>query len=84
MTPQELTKIRETLNLTKKDLASKLGTTAMLVGKYEKGSAPIPETIIKSVEVLMGAAASTATPSPDADITPVEEEMPTTAEEVKD
>ena len=78
MTPQELTKIRETLNLTKKDLASKLGTTAMLVGKYEKGSAPIPETIIKSLEALMGA--ESATPAVDEAIaTPVEE---TVAEEV--
>ena len=53
MTPQELTEIRTALNLTKTDLAKKLGITAMLVGKYEKGSAPIPETVIKSVEALM-------------------------------
>ena len=72
MTPQELTEIRTTLNLTKSDLAKMLGITPMLVGKYEKGSVPIPEKIIKSVEELMGAVQETAATAEEM-ATPIEE-----------
>ena len=79
MTPQELTEIRTTLNLTKSDLAKMLGITPMLVGKYEKGSVPIPEKIIKSVEELMGAVQETATTAEEM-ATPIEEaSLPTGA-----
>ena len=63
MTDKELTKIRESLNLTKTDLAKKLSITPMLLGKYEKGTAAIPEAIINAVQELMGAIVQTA---PDA------------------
>lgn len=43
MTKEELTKIREEKKLSKKDFAALLGISAMLLGKYEKGSCAIPE-----------------------------------------
>ena len=60
MTNKELTEIREGLNLTKTDLAKKLSITPMLLGKYEKGTVAIPETIINVVQELMGTLAKTA------------------------
>ena len=47
MTNTELTKIREEKKLSKQEFASLLGVTAMLVGRYEKGSCAIPEEVAK-------------------------------------
>ena len=55
----ELTKIREEKKLSKSDFAKLLGITPMLLGKYEKGSCAIPESV---AEMLSSAAdAVTAT-----------------------
>ena len=49
MTPQELIKIRETLNLTKSQFAMLLGVTPMLYGRYESGSIIIPPHVKENV-----------------------------------
>ena len=53
MTNKELTEIREKLSLTKKELAEKIGTTAMMLGRYEKGSREIPEELAEKVKALI-------------------------------
>ena len=53
MTKEELTQIRESLDLTKKEFAEKIGTTAMMVGRYEKGSSTIPEEIAAAAKTLI-------------------------------
>ncbi len=45
----ELTKIREEKKLTKGEFAKVLGISAMLLGKYEKGTCKIPEHIAEKV-----------------------------------
>ena len=52
MTNTELTEIRESLSLTKAQLAEKLGITNMLLGRYEKGSCAIPEKVAEAVKKL--------------------------------
>ena len=46
----ELTKIREEKKLTKGEFAKVLGISAMLLGKYEKGTCKIPEHIVEKVK----------------------------------
>lgn len=60
MTNTELTKIREDRQLSKSDFAKELGITPMLLGKYEKGSAKIPDEIAEKVrkEAASGVRAS--------------------------
>ena len=58
MTKEELTKNRESLSLTKKELAEKLGITAMLLGRYESGSCVIPSSIAERVNALISEEAS--------------------------
>ena len=60
MTNTELTKIREDRQLSKSDFAKELGITPMLLGKYEKGSAKIPDEIAEKVrkEAVSGVRAS--------------------------
>ena len=53
MTNKELTEIRKKLSLTKKELAEKIGTTAMMLGRYEKGSREIPEELAEKVKALI-------------------------------
>ena len=53
MTKEELTKIRESLALTKKELAEKLGVTAMLLGRYESGSCKISDAVAERVLALI-------------------------------
>ena len=53
MTKEEITQMRESLSLTKKELASKLGITSMLLGRYESGSCRIPEHIIEKLNSLI-------------------------------
>lgn len=59
MTQEKLTKIREEKNLTKGEFAKLLGISAMLLGKYEKGSCKIPESIAEKLEALADDAAAT-------------------------
>ena len=47
MKAEELIKIREEKKLTKTEFAKEIGVTAMLLGRYEKGSASIPEEVAK-------------------------------------
>jgi len=56
MTNKELTKIREEKKLSKSDFAKLLGITPMLLGRYEKGSITIPESVTEKLQ----AAADTA------------------------
>ena len=60
MTNTELTKVREDRQLSKSDFAKELGITPMLLGKYEKGSAKIPDEIAEKVrkEAVSGVRAS--------------------------
>ena len=53
MTKEELIQIRESLNLTKSELAEKLGVKPMLLGRYESGGCKIPEQIIEKIQALM-------------------------------
>ncbi|MBR2257277.1 MAG: helix-turn-helix transcriptional regulator [Blautia sp.] len=53
MTNTELTAIRESLNLNKSEFAAKLDVTAMLLGRYEKGSCAIPEGIAQKAQALV-------------------------------
>ena len=50
MTNTELTKIREDRKLSKKEFAIFLGITPMLLGKYEKGTSAIPESIAEKLK----------------------------------
>jgi len=45
----ELTKIREAKKLSKKEFAELLGISPMMLGKYEKGSCAIPESIAEKL-----------------------------------
>lgn len=56
MTNKELTQIRETLGLTKKEFAEKLGSTAMMVGRYESGGCKIPDAIADIAKSLIAPA----------------------------
>ncbi len=58
MTKEELTKIREDKKLSKTEFAKHLGITPMLLGKYEKGSCAIPDTINEKLEALSEIAAA--------------------------
>ena len=49
MTNTELTKIREDKKLSKKEFAELLGVTAMLLGRYEKGSCAIPDSVAEKL-----------------------------------
>ena len=53
MTNTELTEIRETLNLTKGELAKKLDVSPMILGRYEKGSLAIPEAVAEKVKGMV-------------------------------
>ena len=53
MTKEELTQIRESLSLTKKEFAEKIGTTAMIVGRYESGNLTIPEAVSTAAKELV-------------------------------
>lgn len=59
MKPEELLKIREQKQLTKKDMAALLGVTAMLYGRYEKGSCAIPEEIAEKLKAADDARVAT-------------------------
>ena len=50
MTNKELTKIREDRKLSKKEFADLLGVTAMMIGRYEKGTCAIPESIAEKLK----------------------------------
>ena len=50
MTNTELTKIREDRKLSKKEFADLLGVTAMMIGRYEKGTCAIPESIAEKLK----------------------------------
>ncbi len=49
MTNTELTKIREDRKLSKKEFAVLLGITPMLLGRYEKGTCAIPESVAEKL-----------------------------------
>ncbi len=49
MTNTELTKIREDKKLSKKEFADLIGVTPMLLGRYEKGSCAIPESVAEKL-----------------------------------
>ena len=49
MTNTELTKIREDRKLSKKEFAALIGVTPMLLGRYEKGTCAIPESIAEKL-----------------------------------
>lgn len=49
MTNIELTKIREANNLSKTDLAKRIGITPMLLGRYESGKVVIPDAVAEKV-----------------------------------
>ena len=55
----EVTKIREEKGLSKSEFAKLLGISAMLLGKYEKGSCKIPESVVEKIEALSDAAVAT-------------------------
>lgn len=59
MTKEELTKIREEKKLSKSDFAKLLGITPMLLGRYEKGSLNIPESVAKKLQEASDAAVAT-------------------------
>ena len=50
MTNTELTKIREDRKLSKKEFTDLLGVTAMMNGRYEKGTCAIPESIAEKLK----------------------------------
>ena len=52
MNNKELTKIREEKKLSKGDFAKLLNITPMLLGKYEKGSIKIPDSIVEKLKAL--------------------------------
>ena len=51
MTNTELTKIREEKKLSKSEFAKLLDITPMILGKYEKGSCKIPESLVELPEI---------------------------------
>ena len=59
MTNVELTKIREEKKLSKKEFAALLGVTPMLLGRYEKGSCAIPESVAEKLKEAADTAAAT-------------------------
>ena len=59
MTKEELIKIREEKKLSKSDFAKLLGITPMLLGRYEKGSLNIPESVAKKLQEASDAAVAT-------------------------
>ena len=50
MTNKELTKIREEKKLSKSEFAKLLDITPMLLGRYEKGSITIPESVAEKLQ----------------------------------
>ena len=52
----ELTKIREEKKLSKSEFAKLLDITPMILGKYEKGSCKIPESLVEKLKTLADAA----------------------------
>ena len=54
----ELTKIREEKKLTKSALAALLGITPMLLGRYEKGTCAIPDSVAEKLKEVEDAAAA--------------------------
>ena len=52
----ELTKIREEKKLSKSEFAKLLDITPMILGKYEKGSCKIPESLVEELKTLADAA----------------------------
>ena len=56
MTSKELTKIREEKKLSKSEFAKLLNITPMLLGKYEKGSIQIPDSVAGKLKSLADAA----------------------------
>lgn len=59
MTNKELTKVREEKKLSKSEFAKLLNITPMLLGKYEKGSIKIPDSIVEKLKELADTAAAT-------------------------
>ena len=59
MNNTELTKIREEKKLSKRDFAKLLDITPMLLGKYEKGSCKIPDSITEKLKALADTATAT-------------------------
>ena len=53
MTNTELTEIRESLSLTRKDFAVRLSISPMLLGKYEEGSCTVPDELAEKVKGLV-------------------------------
>jgi len=58
MTSKELTQIREDRKLSKKEFAGLLGVTPMLLGKYEKGTCAIPDSIAEKLKEVADKAAA--------------------------
>ncbi len=59
MTNEELKATRESKNLSKSEFADLLGITPMLLGRYEKGSCAVPESIAEKLKELAASAAVT-------------------------
>ena len=59
MTNTELTKIREEKKLSKSEFAKLLGITPMLLGKYEKGTCEIPESVAEKLAAAADAITAT-------------------------
>jgi len=59
MTNEELTKIREEKKFSKSDFAKLLGITPMLLGRYEKGSLAIPDSVAEKLQSAADTAAAT-------------------------
>ena len=59
MTNKELTKVREEKKLSKSEFAKLLNITPMLLGKYEKGSIKIPDSIVEKLKELADTAVAT-------------------------
>ncbi len=52
MTPQQLKEYRESLNLTQKEFADKVGLDReKTISEYENGKKPIPNWLIKFIEL---------------------------------
>ena len=56
MNNTELTKIREEKKLSKSEFAKLLDITPMILGKYEKGSCKIPDSLVEKLKTLADAA----------------------------
>jgi DNA-binding XRE family transcriptional regulator len=50
MTNNELKTIRESLKMTKAEFAKELGISPLVLGRYEKGSLEIPETVARNAQ----------------------------------